>query len=303
MATPGKTFPPRKMDQDIHDAEVTRYLLRKNQSGEYKMLLQSEGLCPELQALAPGPVSDQQELQARAALEHSGSGRQQVVMAFQFEEAGNFPDDNIVRIDLQTMTQGGIILRLQKRREGKAAEDAAVLFGPSDAGGKILPGHGLGDTDEMSRDAGGETLGAFEEEIGNGALKVAKRGAMNGVNDNGHSGAGGGQPAEDSRLAAVGVDDLGKGGSEDSGQAQQCRTIVEGMDSADQSRHQAQKVRLRAQERGQRTFRAGGWPGDEIDLEIRPAPQAKDRCHRVFLCATDDQPGNDVRDPHPVEPC
>src|ERR1039458_5012630 len=108
------------MDQHIHDAEITRNVIRRDQSGEYKMVLQSEGPCPALQPLAPGPVSDEQNLQARAALEHGGSGRQQVVMAFEFEKAGNFPDDNIVCIDLPAATHGEILLRLQKRPERKA---------------------------------------------------------------------------------------------------------------------------------------------------------------------------------------
>ena len=51
-------------------------------------------------------------------------------------------------------------------------------------------------------------------------------------------------------------------------------------------------------ERLQRTFRAFGRPGDEIDLETRLGPQAQHGCDGVLLRAPDDQPGDDMGDAH-----
>ncbi len=101
-----------------------------------------------------------------------------------------------------------VVFRSEKRFELKAAEDFRVLRRPADAGGEVLLLHRIGNDDEMTRDAGSIFFGGAENEIGGGILKIAKRRAVNRVDDDGNTGASGGEPAENARLAAVGVDDV-----------------------------------------------------------------------------------------------
>jgi hypothetical protein len=47
-------------------------------------------------------------------------------------------------------------------------------------------------------------------------------------------------------------------------------------------------------------FGTGGRPGDEADFKAGRFPETQNCRGRVFLRATNNQPGNDVDDPHPV---
>ena len=61
----------------------------------------------------------------------------------------------------------------------------------------------------MVGDFGGAAFGDGENEIGERALKISKRRAMDVMDDDRHARAFGGEPSENSRLAAVRVDDVG----------------------------------------------------------------------------------------------
>lgn len=95
----------------------------------------------------------------RTTAHQFGSGGEEIVVAFQRKEPRDLADDEIVRVQAETFSQSGIVGGREKRREGKAAEDAGVLFAPSDPGGEILFGHRVGDADEMSGVTGGKLFG------------------------------------------------------------------------------------------------------------------------------------------------
>ena len=89
-----------------------------------------------------------------------------VVVAFEGEEPGDFPDDKVFLAETELMTEVGSGPRLEERGEVESAENAGVLAGSSDAGGKVLPGHRLRNRNEMGRGAGGDFLGGTEGGIG-----------------------------------------------------------------------------------------------------------------------------------------
>ena len=60
----------------------------------------------------------------------------------------------------------------------------------------------------MVGDLGGVALGGGENKVGERALKISKRGAVDVMNYFGNAHASGREASEDSRLAAVGVDQI-----------------------------------------------------------------------------------------------
>ena len=76
------------------------------------------------------------------------------------------------------------------------------------AGGEILVAHGVGHRDEVGGDAPGALFGGAKDEVRQPTLKTAEGRAVDGVDDDGHAGAGGGEAPKDAGLAAVGVDDV-----------------------------------------------------------------------------------------------
>jgi hypothetical protein len=118
------------------------------------------------------------------------------------------------------------------------------------------------------------------------------------MHNDGNSRASSGDTPEDSRLAAVGVDNFGATLTKQSFKAMQCEIILERMDRADKARFEAQEARNRADLRFEGPLRAEGWTRNEPHLHPGLLPQAKHRGNCVFLGAANDQPGNDMSNPH-----
>src|SRR4051794_9109517 len=110
--------------------------------------------------------------------------------------------------EAEFLSQGGIVGCVQVRRQFESAEDARVHFRTADSCGEIQPCHSLGGADEVRGGGGGIFFGGGEDKVCQRSLKIAERGSVNVVNDDGHASAPRGEPAENSRLAAVGVDDV-----------------------------------------------------------------------------------------------
>ena len=159
-------------------------------------------------------------------------------------------------------------------------------------------------------------LRSAKNEIAGCVLKIAERRAVDGVDDDGHPGAPGGEPAKDSRLAAVRVDDVRPLGAQNFFKLPQCEPILQRMDGPDEFgnddkawssafRRQAAGNRLKA---GLQTaFRANGRAGDQTDFDgagtrgraaRAPLAQAENGGDGIFLRAADDEPRDDVNDTH-----
>src|SRR5665647_291221 len=102
-----------------------------------------------------------------------------------------------------------VVGRVQERFEFEAAEDACEHFRFSNSGGEVKFRHRTGGAEEMVGDAGGIFFGGGENKIGDRALKVSERRAVDVMNNDGHAGAFCRQSSENSRLAAVRVDEVG----------------------------------------------------------------------------------------------
>ena len=72
------------------------------------------------------------------------------------------------------------------------------------------------------------------------------------------------------------------------------------MDRANQGRHDGQQLGTVCERRFQGALRAGGRAGDKAHLDTGLLAQPQDSGHRIFLGSADDQPSDDVNDPHPA---
>ena len=106
---------------------MARHFVRGNEAGENEMILKAERTDARLQTPAPGPAADEEEFQAGALADEAWGDVNQIVVAFELEEAGNDANDKIVRRDVEAGAPGGVVLGVEKGLEAEAAEDAGVL--------------------------------------------------------------------------------------------------------------------------------------------------------------------------------
>ena len=125
-------------------------------------------------------------------------------------------------------------------------------------------------------------------------LKISERRAVNRVDDDGHARAFGGEPAENSRLAAVGVDDVGFLFAKNLFEFSQRVKVLERMNGRTSS-GTIESISGALENCGfQRTFSAGGRAGNQIHFDAGFCAQAEDGGNGVFLGAADNEPGDDV---------
>src|SRR5260221_13293660 len=82
-----------------------------------------------------------------------------------------------------------VVRCIQKRLQIEAAENAREHFGFPNPSRKIKLRHRAGGAEEMVGDFGGVTFGGGENKIGERALKISERRAMDVMDDDGHAGA------------------------------------------------------------------------------------------------------------------
>ena len=234
----------------------------------------------------------------RAGLDKLRGNGKQIVVSLEFEKPGSFPYDQVAGIQSVTGAPGGVVPCVEKWCQREAAENAGVLLGPADAGGKILVAHGVGDGDEMTGAAGGTEFGGAKEPVGGAALERTEGRAVNGVNNGWHPGPRGGESSENTGLAAVRVDQVGSLRPKQFREFAQRDEIIPRMNGTDEFRENGQGVGSGVKFRFKRAFRAGGGAGDKIDFKTRFRPQTQDGGDGVLLRATNDQPRNDMRDAH-----
>ena len=125
-----------RCDDNVHDADVAGNIGGRNQPGENETLFQPFRADAVLQLLAQAPSPTRRNFVCGWRLRTSGAACDQILMAFEFEEAGDFADDKILRARCPGATRSCGSLRGGKKRcEVKAAEDAGVIFRSADARG------------------------------------------------------------------------------------------------------------------------------------------------------------------------
>ena len=294
----GQSFAQREVDEDIHDADEFGNGGWRNQPGENEVPLQAELSNHLLEATAPWTIADEQELDPGAAADQFGRSGEEIVVPLQLGEARYLSHHKIIGAQSKSGADAGVVAGLEKWFEREAAEDAGVLPGPPDACGEILLRHGVGDGDEVTRGAGGQTFCGSEDRVAQHSLKRTEGRAVNGVDDDGHASAPGGETSEHAGLAAVGVDEVGPAFAQQAGEFEQGERIVPGMDRTDEMPGEAQRAGAISEGGFERAFGSRGGAGDEIDLQARLTAESEDGGDRVFLRATNDQPGDDVGDAH-----
>ena len=119
-----------------------------------------------LKSPAPFAVADEQKFDLRISAHEFGRDGEQIIVALELEQPGDFADDEIIRRDAECFAKFQIIFRGKKRFEREAAENFRVLLRLPDAGGEILRLHRVGDDDEMGGGVGGFFFRGAENKIG-----------------------------------------------------------------------------------------------------------------------------------------
>jgi hypothetical protein len=137
-------------------------------------------------------------------------------------------------------------------------------------------------------------------QVGQRALKIAERRAVDVMDDDGHAGAPGGQPAENARLAAVRVDNIRFLLAQDFFELSKGDEIFQRLNRADEFGNAGEQSgdfgRLHFSEPSGPIGRAG----NQLHFDAGFCAQPQDGGQGVFLRAADDEPGDDVGDAHGV---
>ena len=199
----------RQMREAIHDADVTRDFAGRNEAGENDFAVEAERADLIFNFAAQRAVADEQQSRVRNLRQNFGKRGEQIGVAFEFEEAADFADDEMIFFKSEFFAQRQIIRRVEKWFQIETAENAREHCRFSDSGGEIKSGHRVGGAEKMVGDFGGATLGGGENKIGERALKISERRAVDVMDDDRNARAFRGEASENSRLAAVRVDDVG----------------------------------------------------------------------------------------------
>src|SRR5258706_7876941 len=110
---------------------------------------------------------------------------------------------------------------------------------------EIYSTHRVGRTDKMSSGCGSVSLGVLKNPIGKPALEWAERRAMYMMNNDWHSGASRGQPAQYSRLAAMRVHNVRMPFAKNPDQIQKSEKIMPRGHGPDQAWHDFKQLGTR----------------------------------------------------------
>ena len=295
---PRDGFPRRKVNQAVHDPEIGRNVRRSHQAGKHNFIGYAERPGFGFDLGAQRTIAYEQEALVLALGQQRFGDEQQIVMPFKRRDPSHLPDHKGVRRNAQSLAQAAIVLSFQKRLERKAAENAGVHFGPPNASGEIAARHGIGRTEEVRGKASSESLGAAKKEIRERTLKRTEGRAMDMMDDNRHFGAMGGNAAEDAGFSAVGVDDIGSALAQKRRQSRGGSPVGPGTNRPNEGRHNCQNIGMGGEARLHGTFGSEARARNQFHFEVRLALQTKNGSDSVFLRATDNQPCNDVCDPH-----
>ncbi len=283
-----EAFAGGEVDDEVHDADEAGDHRRGNEAGEDEVFLEAETADAGLETFAPGAVANEQELEGVALAHEVGRDGEKVLVAFEFEEASDFPDDDISHLEPELGSELRVISGREERFECKAAQDTGELIGAADARGKVLDLHGLSDNDEVVGDVCRTAFSAPEEGVGEGALEGAEGRAVNGMNDERDAGARGGEAAEDAGFAAVSVNDVRAAAGENLAEAPAGEEVLPGMDWPDEFREDLEDAGVVVEDRLEGALGPAGGSGDEVDFEPGLLAEAEDRGDGVFLGPADD---------------
>src|SRR5882724_426891 len=286
------------MHERIHDADKFWNFTWRHKAGENEVISQAKFISHFFKSHAPSAIADEQKFDLWILADESGRDGEQIVVALELEEPGDFADDEIIRRDSQLLAQCHVIPRGEKRFQREGAENFCILFRPADSGGEILIFHRFGDDDEMSRRKSRVFFRRAKNEIAQAILKISKRWAVNCMDDNRNAGASGGEASKNSRLAAVRVDDVRFLSAQNFFQFSQREKIFQRMNGTDKFGNNGKQTRNFFDVRLKRTFRAKGRAGNQVHFDAGFLAQAQDGGDGVFLGAADDEPGDDVSDAH-----
>lgn len=296
---PGQAFTQREMHEHVHDTDETGDIGRRDQTSKDETIFKFERAGAIEETFSPRAITDEEEFEFGEFLDQCWSDGKQVIVALEFEEAGDVADDDVVRSDLPARANRRIVGGRQERGQREAAEDFSVLGRLADAGGKILACHGVGDGDEMGGDFAGAAFSGAKKSVGQRALKRAEGRAVDGVDNDGDGGTMSGEASEKTRLAAVSVDNVGTELAEETSEFAPGKQVFPRMDGADQFRQEPEGLRRSGEGGFKRAFGAGSGAGNQVDVESRFLLETKNGGDGIFLSAADDKPGNDVKDAHP----
>ena len=295
-----QTFASGEVDEDIHERDEIGHGGGGHQAGEDEVrgqTLAGDGL---FEAFAPGAVAHEEEAHLGTLRDDDGGGGDEVFVTFEGKEPGDFADDKMLGAQAEALAEVRLGMGIQEGGEIEAAEDAGVLVGAADAGGEVLPGHGVCDGDEVGGGAGGGLFGEAEGGVGSGVLEGTEGGAVDGVDDDGDAGASGGEASQESGFAAMGVDDVGLSGAQEEGEGAPGFEVEPRLDGANQGRKQREREVEGADHGFEGTFGAGGGARDQFDVEMVLVAEAARGGEGIFLGAADDEAGDDVDDAHQV---
>ena len=121
---------------------------------------------------------------------------------------------------------------------------------------------------------------------------------MDRVDDKRYRGPGCCQTTNDARLAAMGMHYVRRFSAEHCRESVQSQYVVPRVYGSHKLRQNAQSARTTSEERFQGTLGPFGGARNKEDFEARLFAKTKNRGDGIFLSSADDQPRDDVDDPH-----
>jgi hypothetical protein len=295
-----QSFTIGQVGEAIHDADVAGDFVRRDETIEGDFADEAEFADAGFELRTQEAVADKEDVGLWAIGQDALQRGEEVVVAFERKEAGDFADDEGFGGNSQFCSERSIVAGVQEGFELEATEDAGVHLGAANAGSEVQFGHGVRGANEVRGEFGGVAFGGGEDVVGKRALEIAEGGAVNVMDDDGNSGARGGDAAEYAGFAAVGVDKAGFLFTQQARELAQGKKIFPRMDRANEGRNNGEQAGWFGDFGFQRTFGAGGGAGNQMDGDVRFIAQAEDGGDGVFLGATDNEPGDDVGDAHGV---
>ena len=251
------------------------------------------------QPIAEDAVADPDEADLGVGREHVGGDGDDVVVPFELKQSRDRgKGDLVVREPQLAPHVGARTRRIEKRLGIHTTINREKLLRPADAGGECLLGHRVAYADDRVTSPGRPPLERDVEAVFERRFEFSKGHSVDRVHDRRHFLVPRGRPAEDPCLGAMSVHNLGLDLTKGRPQPPVGLQVDNGPDRPDElGKYHNLEAKLRGaiEQIPLRPFRRSG---DQGDIVVIVMVQALDRQKRVLLGAADDQPGDDVNDPH-----
>ena len=108
----------RRVDDHIHGDEGSRYLRRRNETGEVDDTREPARLDLDLQCLPEYPAANQKKVHVRTLAVNDRGGLQEEIVALELEQSGNLAHDRSIGREAEALASGRPVDRRFGSEEG-----------------------------------------------------------------------------------------------------------------------------------------------------------------------------------------